>query len=108
MKGLSMISWLKTSALVVFVSVALLSACKQGVGEVCQIDDDCEDGLVCNQQTAECQGIGGGGTDAAVFPDAIPAPDAGPTPDASPPSFDATPSVDADITPDATPPIDAP
>lgn len=102
-----MISWLKTSALILFVSVALLSACKQGEGEVCQIDDDCEDGLECNQQTAECQRIGGGEVfDAAVFPDAPPLPDAGPTPDADT-TPDATPTPDADTTPDATPAPDA-
>ena len=55
-----------------------LAACKQGEGEVCQIDDDCESGLECNAGTMRCQKPG------ANFADAAPQPDAG-DPDASPP-----------------------
>jgi hypothetical protein len=32
----------------------MIAACKQGEGERCQINDDCTDGLVCNQATQEC------------------------------------------------------
>ncbi len=32
-----------------------LASCSQGEGDVCQITADCDDGLVCNQQTARCQ-----------------------------------------------------
>ena len=71
-------------------SLALvLASCKQGEGEVCQIDDDCESGLECNAGTMRCQHPG------ADFADAAPQPDAG-IPDASFPdagpdaaSFDA-------------------
>ncbi|HRC58514.1 MAG: hypothetical protein IPI49_27460 [Myxococcales bacterium] len=41
------------------VSLAALglafSACDQGVGERCQVQSDCEDGLVCNKATGQCQ-----------------------------------------------------
>jgi hypothetical protein len=30
--------------------VLLVNACKQGSGERCQIDDDCEEGLICTNQ----------------------------------------------------------
>ncbi len=31
------------------------SACDQGVGDRCQVQSDCEDGLVCNKATNQCQ-----------------------------------------------------
>lgn len=73
-----------------------LSACKQGEGERCQIDDDCEDGLTCNPTGggfSECSGVGGADTDAAPTPDAQPTVDAPPTAD-----IDAAPAADADTT----------
>ena len=48
----------------------LLTGCKQGVGEVCQIDDDCEDGLECNAGTMRCQRPGANIEDAAPPADA--------------------------------------
>jgi hypothetical protein len=70
-----------------FLGSALLalavSSCKQGEGEVCQIDDDCESGLECNAGTMRCQSPGADHADAAPRPDAGP-PDAG-SPDAGPP-----------------------
>ena len=80
-----------------------LSACKQGEGERCQIDDDCEDGLTCNPRTPDlsvCEPVGGPVIDAAPTPDATPAVDAPPTPDA-PTAIDAD-TTDADTT-DAAP-----
>lgn len=71
-----------------------LGACKQGLGEVCQVNSDCESGLVCttviDQPLQHCAktnttdpGIDAAPADAAVVPpDAIPTPDAGP-PDAA-------------------------
>jgi hypothetical protein len=61
-----------------FVLFALVVAgCKSGVGDRCQVNADCQDGLVCNQAKNTCQGKQGvGGIDAAV-PD-------GPKPDAPP------------------------
>ena len=32
----------------------LLASCKQGEGERCQVDDDCESPLVCAQATQTC------------------------------------------------------
>ena len=52
-----------------------LAACKQGEGEVCQIDDDCESGLECNAGTMRCQSPGADRADAAPPADAG-APDA--------------------------------
>ena len=66
-------------SIVVFVALSVsLSACKQGVGEVCQINDDCEDGLVCNPGTEKCQEPGGTSIDASLI-DAAPLPDANTT-----------------------------
>ena len=66
-------------------------SCKQGEGEVCQIDDDCETGLQCNAGTMRCQVPGSDHADAAPQVDAGP-PDAG-SPDAMPSDagFDAAP-----------------
>jgi hypothetical protein len=65
--------------------VALVLGCKQGEGERCQVNADCDDGLICNQATnpPRCQQpSSSGGIDATVpdiFPDAPPdAPDAMP------------------------------
>jgi hypothetical protein len=59
-----------------FASLALvlgffaLTACKSGLGEHCQVDVDCEDGLVCGSQSSTCQedveSTNDGGIDAAV------------------------------------------
>lgn len=35
-------------------AVGLVASCKQGEGERCQVDDDCEDPLVCAQATQTC------------------------------------------------------
>lgn len=68
-----------------------MPGCKQGEGDICQVNDDCEEGLDCNAGTMRCQRPG------AEVPDAAPiildaAPDAGP----------ADASVDANV-----PPVDA-
>lgn len=69
-----------------FLACLLLAAffvsCKQGEGEVCQIDDDCESGLECNAGTMRCQSPGADRADAAPRADAG-LEDAG-TPDATP------------------------
>ncbi len=80
------------------VSMSLFTtSCKQGEGEICQINDDCEGDLICNAATGRCQTRGAGVVDAspsvdsstidAAIADAAP-PDAAP-PDAAPP--DAAP-----------------
>ena len=51
--------------------VLALAGCKQSRGEVCQIDDDCEEGLRCIAGTMRCDRPG------ADTPDAAPDPDAG-------------------------------
>ena len=91
------ISVFRNAALATLLAGSLWG-CKQGEGEVCQIDDDCEDGLNCNAGTMRCQRPGGGGglADAAPFIDAG-APDA--AMDAGP-ELDAGPDLDAG-TPDA-------
>jgi hypothetical protein len=64
-----------------------LAGCKQGDGENCQIDSDCEDGLECVQEGESrmvCRS-----TD---IEDPV---DAAPTPDAEPGTPDATPAIDA-------------
>ena len=66
----------------------VLGGCKQGLGERCQVNDDCVSPYVCNQAKMQCQETTTGGIDATV-PDArfttvdAPAADA-PSPDATP------------------------
>jgi hypothetical protein len=57
---------------------APLAACTQGEGGVCQINDDCDDGLICVPGTGRCQKPGGSSVADAGPPDAN-------TPDARPP-----------------------
>ncbi len=47
--------------LAVLLSLAPAAGCKQGEGEVCQIDSDCEGGLECNVSTHRCVRPGGDG-----------------------------------------------
>jgi hypothetical protein len=41
-------------ALCAAAAVGLIASCKQGEGERCQVDDDCESPLVCAQATQTC------------------------------------------------------
>lgn len=82
---------MKPKLLALFWCAALalsVSACKQGEGENCQIDDDCQSGLECNAGTKQCQKPGAAFADAAPNQvDAAPIDagfDAGPA-DAGPP-----------------------
>jgi hypothetical protein len=61
-----------------------LAACKQGEGERCQVNDDCDSGLVCNQATGTCARQTEGDIDADV-----------------PPQIDAPPVDAVDAPPDA-------
>jgi hypothetical protein len=67
----------RTRVIIPFLALALSAlawaACKQKEGDRCQIDSDCEDGLVCNKATQQCSRSGGGGIDATI---PIDAPDA--------------------------------
>jgi hypothetical protein len=60
------------STLALVASIGLFAACKQGQGERCQVDDDCESSLVCNKAKNTCQSSGGFDLDADVI-DAAPA-----------------------------------
>jgi len=88
---------------VLFLAVIALPACKQGVGEVCQVDRDCEDGLECNEGTNKCQDPAGDNPDAMIDYDAAPEPDA--SVDAG--AEDAADEVDAPEA-DAASDVDAP
>jgi len=93
MKPPVMRTWLKSLSLVV---LALgLFGCKQGEGEVCQINDDCQEGLECNAGTRRCQKPGTVGTpDASIDePDA-----AADEPDAA---INTAASQELDVPPDA-------
>lgn len=62
--------------LIVALSLVLagaVSGCKQKEGEICQIDNDCESGLVCNAATGRCQPPGQQGVDAGPGQDGGPA-----------------------------------
>ncbi len=41
--------------------VFVVAACKQGPGDRCQINSDCQAGLVCNSTRQVCQGPSDGG-----------------------------------------------
>lgn len=87
-----MSDWLKACGLALGLTLALLAGCEQGLGEVCQVDDDCEIGLSCNTTTGLCQSNAG------------PAIDAAPTTDSTTPPTDAAPPIDAAPPTDAMPP----
>ena len=53
-------------ALVIAIAIAA-AGCKQGQGDRCQVDADCQDGLVCNQAKNTCESSSSaGGIDANV------------------------------------------
>jgi len=60
----------------IVASLGALSACKQGQGDRCQVNDDCESPLVCNKAKNTCENGTGGDQDAGII-DAIPQSDAG-------------------------------
>lgn len=51
-------------------SLVALAACKQGEGERCQVTSDCEEPLICNIASQECQGTSGTSIDANLPVDA--------------------------------------
>jgi hypothetical protein len=57
---------------VLFVTTVLVIAggvasCKQGEGDRCQVNSDCDTNLICNQATQTCATTSGGGIDATVI-----------------------------------------
>jgi hypothetical protein len=46
----------------------LIAACKQGKGERCQVNADCQSGLVCSAATMTCSDTTTTGIDATVPP----------------------------------------
>jgi hypothetical protein len=58
-------------ALLGLLAAGVIAACKQSEGARCQVDADCEDGLVCNQGTnpPSCQREGGNNPIDAQVPD---------------------------------------
>lgn len=85
---------MRTFASLLAVAILLLAptACTQGEGERCQIDEDCESGLVC--------GAAEGGVRVCRQPGTIPTADAEPPPnaDAPGPVVDGSP-IDAQVSP---------
>ncbi|RMH40446.1 MAG: hypothetical protein D6689_13800 [Deltaproteobacteria bacterium] len=88
------------------VALAAAPACKQGEGQRCEIDSDCEDGLICSPgpggQSVCVPDTSGTPVDAAPKPMPDASADAAPS-DAAPPDA----GVDA-APPDAAPPDAAP
>jgi hypothetical protein len=98
------------ATLCILALAALLGACEQGAGDVCQVNSDCESPLLCNASTGQCQRPGTGGVadaaapgDAAIPIDADILPDA-PPPDAAPPDAAAPDAGEPDAAVDAAPP----
>ncbi len=81
----------------------LLSACKQGDGERCQVNDDCEDGLTCSSATQTCEERASATPIDATVPDAEPSDAAidAIQPDAPPDAPDAAPDAPPDAAVDA-------
>ena len=53
------------------LSAGFMNGCKQGEGERCQVDSDCDQDLdICNEGTGLCQPKGKAGADAVPAPDA--------------------------------------
>jgi hypothetical protein len=90
---------MKLSSVTTWISIALVTAslagCKQGLGERCQVDSDCSDGLSCSQADPKTCGGDNHEQEDADIPEQNP-PDA--QPDAAP---DATPDAGIDAPADA-------
>jgi hypothetical protein len=84
----------RLSIIVLGLSFVSLTACKSGLGERCQVNADCEDGLVCAASTDTCAETVEGDVDAAID-----APQDGPDVDAT--SVDAATDAATDAAPDA-------
>jgi len=80
---------MKLSSVNTWIAIALvagsLAGCKQGLGERCQVDSDCSDGLSCSQADPKTCGGDNHEQEDADIPEQIP-PDAAPdgTTDAAP------------------------
>ena len=89
-------------------ALALVSGCKQGVGDHCELNDDCDTGI-CSPTQMVCESPETIVVDASVDLDALRIPDASLLPDggggAPPPDAPAVP--DAPIVLDAPPDVDA-
>jgi len=90
MKLLSVTTWISIALV-----TASLAGCKQGLGERCQVDSDCSDGLSCSQAAPKTCGGDNHEQEDAEIPVQNP-PDA--ELDAAP---DATPDAAIDAPPDA-------
>jgi hypothetical protein len=70
---------LVTIALCSAVLSVLAAGCKQGLGERCQVDADCAEGLICSRAEPQTCGDGTGeGLDADLPPSDAPSSDAAP------------------------------
>ena len=65
-----------TAVVALLAPLCLVAGCKQGVGDRCQVQSDCDDGLLCVLQAGAtpqaggtCQAQGGSGADMAVSTD---------------------------------------
>ncbi|HWU89894.1 MAG TPA: hypothetical protein VN253_21680 [Kofleriaceae bacterium] len=56
------------------LGLGAIASCKQGEGERCQVQADCEDGLTCNEAEKICRGSAKNSQDidAPLAPDAAP------------------------------------
>jgi hypothetical protein len=91
-----MVSWLRVS---LFSLILVLPGvgCKQGLNEICQVNDDCEGSLLCSPQTGLC-------IEPGQSPDAAPPADAPvDAPVDADDSADAMPDAMADAMADAMP-----
>jgi hypothetical protein len=62
----------KRVAVAVFALAAIVAgfvACKQGKGDRCQVNADCQDGLLCSSATGTCVGSGAMNEIDATVPD---------------------------------------
>jgi len=59
---------MKRWVLVALVAALAATGCKQGKGERCQVNADCQSGLVCSAATGTCSSGAMSGIDATVPP----------------------------------------
>jgi hypothetical protein len=85
----------RLSLVFIALSFVSLTACKSGLGERCQVNADCEEGLVCAAATDTCAESATSDMDGGID-----APQDGPAADA-PPDVDAP--IDAVVVVDAPP-----
>jgi hypothetical protein len=65
------VSFIIASLAMSLLVLGVVGSCKQGEGERCQVQDDCEEGLQCNVGEGVCRAMSSGDIDAELPPDIL-------------------------------------